>query len=843
MSTKHILDNLSTHLKHVIAQSIAFAAKKDTMAVTPVDLLYCIATQKGSVGAEILAKTQLPAKTIKTYIDAHIKKIRKRVTKKTGEAVSHVPELTHAAKKALEKAMIIAYEYEHTYIGTEHLLHGLLEIEDPDILAICKTAKIEVDLVYEQISIILSSTSKFPDIDEITDMLDAVEPRTQRPPTQTQKKDKKTKRKSAQKGLDMFAVCLTDKDIQETIDPVIGRENEIDQLIHILCRRTKNNPVLVGEPGVGKTAIVEGLAKRIYEGSVPHILKRKKIYSLDLALLISGTIYRGEFESRIKQVIDELSALPDTILFIDELHNIIGTGSNQGTMDAANILKPALARGKLRCIGATTVDEYKKYISKDPALERRFQSIDVQEPTEEETAAILKGIAKYYNTYHKVNITPKAITKAIQLSTAYIHDNQLPDKAIDLLDEAAAHVNISRPVTEHSKEEHRLIEAIAVCEEKKELAIDAEEFKRAIVLKEKQQKLEKQLHALQKKIQATKKTTVPKVEEKHVAHILAKKLGIPESQLLLHSVAQIQTIGDTLNEQILGQTPVVAQIVQTLQQAHIRPHHAGPLASFLFAGPSGVGKTQLAKLLAEALYHNKKALIKFDMSEFSEGHSVSKLLGSPAGYVGHKERNRFTEQLKQRPHAVILFDEIDKAHPDVIKLLLQILDEGELTDSSGKKMSFAHAVVILTTNLGSEFYTSAGIGFGTVDNTKKQAHTEKHITAHIRETLNPSLVGRLDKLCLFSPLTQDTVERIVQKQLHKINHTLKQQHGFTIATNTPTLAKMAKKAYNTHIGARHIEKVINTIVTEQVVSLMNKKKRGKKKQYTLRDEKNGYVLV
>ena len=843
MSTKHILDNLSTHLKHVIAQSIALAAKKDTLAVTPADLLYCIAIQKGSVGAEILTKTQLPTKAIKIYIDAQQKKLQKRRGENTNTQDSQVPELTHSAKKALEKAMVIAYEYEHAYIGTEHLLYGLLEIEDPDIIAICKKAKIEVDLIYEQISIILSSTSKFPDIDEITDMLDAVDSQIQRPQPPQQKVTKKTRRKKAQKGLDMFAVCLTDKEMQDTIDPVIGREDEIDQLIHILSRRTKNNPVLVGEPGVGKTAIVEGLAKRIYEGKVPQILKRKKIYTLDLALLISGTIYRGEFESRIKQVIDEVATLPETILFIDELHNIIGTGSNQGTMDAANILKPALARGKLRCIGATTIDEYKKYITTDPALERRFQSISVQEPTQEQTVEILKGITKYYNTYHQVVITPKAITKAVELSTTYIHNNQLPDKAIDLIDEAAAHVNIHRPVSEKNKEFYRLTDAIATCEEKKEHAIAEEEFKQAIKIKEKQQKLQKALNSLKKKMDAVKKTSLPKVEERHVAHIMAKKLGIPEKHLLLPSLVQIQKIGNNLNSVVLGQKDVVTQITETLQKAQVCPKKTGPRASFLFAGPSGVGKTALAKHLAKTLYHDNKSLIKFDMSEFSEGHSVSKLLGSPAGYVGHKERNRFTEQLKQTPHSVILFDEIDKAHPDVIRLLFQILEDGELTDSGGKKMSFAHAIIILTTNLGSDFYTSPGIGFDQKPTTKKYTRIHKEITQHIRQTLNPALVGRLDSICLFSPLDQKTIEDIVAQEITAINTTLQTQHGFKIAAPNTTLAKIAKKAYNIHTGARNIEKITQTIVTEQIISLLKKRKTTRKNVYTLRTEKNTYILV
>ena len=840
MNAKHILDNLSTHVKNVIANAISTATSLQHKQVTPTHMLSALLEEQGSVGAEILHKCSIDKKTVATVLNKH-----KDEPSLLQEKNTLLPELSNTSRKILEKAMLSSYECGHNYVGTEHLLHGLIEITDKQITSIFQKNKITRKHVEEQINIILQSTSKFPNIEEITEIVEDIhETQEEHPPQQTPKRtlghQKKHKKKQPARAIDIFTVCLTDKKVQKDIDPVIGREEEIERLIQVLCRRTKNNPVLVGEAGVGKTAIVEGLAKRIQEGTVPDALKRKKLYSLDLTLLISGTIYRGEFESRVKQLIDELSAMPDCMLFIDELHNIIGAGSNQGTMDAANILKPALARGKLRCIGATTIDEYKKYISSDPALERRIQSIPVEEPSQNDAITILQGIKKYYESYHNVRITDAAITSAVTLSAKYIHDAYLPDKAIDLIDEASAGIRILRPTSAIQKKIHATADAIAHCEKEKEIAIETEQFEKAMKLKKKKIALEKKLHTLQKQKDPVKKT---KVTEKHVAKILSKKLGIAESVLLSSEWQKIHSVNTGLKKHIHGQDHVVDCITTALQVAQLRPHAHKPLASFIFAGPSGVGKTALAKVLAKELYHDEKALIKFDMSEFAEGHSVSKLLGSPAGYVGHNDRNLFAEHMKKRPYSVIIFDEIDKAHKDVTRLLLQILDEGELTGSNGKKIRFSHAIIILTTNLGAEFFASQGIGFGTGEKAEKDAERNKKIQAHMKEVLHSALLGRITNTCIFNEISQDAAEKIVSKHIQDINTILTQKVGFTITAPKTTIAQIAKKRYNKDTGARAIEQAITTLINDLVILQLSQTEKKTKNTYTLKAKNGDYHLI
>ena len=725
MKHNNILDNLSTHLKNVIAKAMSIATALEHESVTPTHLLLALYTQKGAVGAEILQKVQIKEKTIKRELA--LMEVLDMPKEKTHTKTAVIPDLNDLAKKVLEKAMVLAYEYEHKYVGTEHLLHGLMLVQDITISNILKKNKVTKKLIKDHIQVLLQSTSRFPEMEDVEEVMDDMQEMNAQKMPQIPLKQK-TQQKRSTHALDAFATLLTHKKTQQSLDPVIGREEEIDRLMHILCRRTKNNPVLVGEPGVGKTAIVEGLAKRIVKGDVPDAIKRKKIYSLDIALLVSGTIYRGEFESRLKQLIDEVSALPDCILFIDELHNIIGAGSNQGTMDAANILKPALARGKLRCIGATTFDEYKKYISNDPALERRFQSIDVEEPTKEETIQIITGIKKYYEKHHHTTITKEAIIAAVELSIKYIHTNFLPDKAIDLIDEAAASLRVKRPESIEDKTYYELVDALDTCNKQKEQAILEEAFQKAKKIKTKEQKLEKKLEALHKKRKQTKPVSSGRVTKKHIATILSKQLHISLETLLRDEWETLKQVEKQIKKQLFGQDIVIEEVIQTLRHAYLKQTGTKkPLSSYLFVGPSGVGKTALAKILTKELYQDEKALIKFDMSEFAEAHSVSKLLGSPAGYIGHKERNRFTDEMKRRPYAVLLFDEIDKAHPDVRRLLFQILDEGELSDSSGKKIYFHHAIIIMTSNVGYEHYKTGEFGFGDASNQSKTTKRNKQI--------------------------------------------------------------------------------------------------------------------
>ena len=791
--------------------------------------------EQGAVGAELLKKFEINPEHIQAVLLLQKSELTPETEAHTATAL--LPELDESARKALEKAMVLAYEMNHKYIGTEHLLYGLLSVTSPEITIILKKHKLTKKALIEQVQHIIQSTSKFPNMDDVTDAVEHMEEMVDELAEEPeQQKVKRTKKKNV-RALDIFAINLTDKALQKTIDPVIGRSTEIERLIHLLARRTKNNPVLVGEPGVGKTAIVEGLAKRIVEGDVPAVLKRKKIYSLDMALLISGTIYRGEFEARLKQIIDEVAKTPDAVLFVDELHNIIGAGSNQGTMDAANILKPALARGQLRCIGATTLDEYAKYIAADPALERRFQEIQVDEPSAEETVQILTGIAPQYNTYHNVAITPEAIDAAVQLSVKYVHDNYLPDKAIDLIDEAAARVRVKQPETAAQKNYREILGEIEQLQKNKEAAILAEKFDKAMALKKQEEKLLEKKKTIKKTLKKSTRKPRP-VTEKDVLAVLAVRLGLKKELLGTDKWDDLDRLEQTLKDKVFGQHKVIENIIATLRRSHLRPSSSKPVATMMFVGPSGVGKTSLAKELATSLYHSPEALIQFDMSEFAEGHSVAKLLGSPAGYVGHKERNPFTEKIKKRPHAVILFDEIDKAHPDVIRLLVQMLDEGTLTDSSGKKLPFKHSIIILTSNIGAELYKSAGIGFGEDANV---AGRDAAIHGKLKEIFDTSLLGRLSAVHSFEPLSHDAMLDLVRSHIDQINDGLQAHGDIRIRPIKSTLEKLAKTAYNSDTGARHAKQMIEDIIHPLVLHKMQGE--AEKKIFTLKATDANFELV
>ncbi len=845
MDPKDILNNLSTHLKNTVARAIQYATTMQHTEVTPLHLLIAIADEPGCLGSEIMQKLEIKKESIEKLLLL----LPMEEPMRNDKTTVTLPELNKPARGALEKAMLYAYEYGHKYVGTEHLLFGIIEVNDKAVQSLLKILHIQKKDIENQITTVLTSTSKFPEIEDMDaameEIQDMVENQNTDQPHSPPGQMPKPKRPVT--ALDVFTTNLTDAEAQKDIDSVVGRELEIERLIDILCRRTKNNPVLVGEPGVGKTAIVEGLAKRIVEGRVPDILKNKKILSLDLTLLISGTIYRGEFEARLKQTIDELTKQDNIILFIDELHNIIGAGSNQGTMDAANILKPALARGQLRCIGATTLDEYKKYISADPALERRFQSITVEEPSRDDTVKILHGIKKNYEDYHHVTISDEAITLAVDLSVKYIHDNFLPDKAIDLLDEGAASVKVRQKSSPLQKEKIELELQKEKLEKEKQSAIVSEKFTEANKLKEKIERIEKKLAQILVQNKKQKASKRPLVKKEDIARVVHRKLHISEQVLLASEWTELQNLTQSLHESIVGQDQVIEEVVNTLKRSSLSTgSRKKPLASFLFAGPSGVGKTALAKVLAEKLYHSDQALIKLDMSEFAEQHGISKLLGSPAGYIGYKERNQFTDKMKRRPFSVILFDEIDKAHPDVIRLLLQILDEGELTDSSGKKISFKNAIVILTTNLGAELYKSVGIGFGSSaslsqDLEEKQKNIQQAVKAKLKDSLDSALLGRLNAIITFQPLGIETIETIIEKRISFLSDHFKKTHAFGLEPDKDAIHKLANVAYNPDEGARLIEKVVDETIHSLVIQMLEKEKI--KKKFFLKEKEGKVVLV
>lgn len=851
MNPEHLLDQLSQHLKNTIARAISLAGSLKHTSVEPLHLLFSLTEERGSLAHEIIEKMDIE----KTYLEDCLASLPMTEDETERERTVTLPGLNAQAKYALEKAMLLAYEHQSAHVGTEHLLYGLIHASDVHIERMLKKFNIDHADITTQIESIIETTNHFPEMDDVNDMMEQLQDMIhEQPPSTTPESTEpqpislmklKPKKPKAATALEIFTLDLTNKATQKTIDPVVGREKEIERVVHILSRRNKNNPVLVGEPGVGKTAIVEGLAKRISQGNVPTVLRKKRILSLDLTLLIAGTIYRGEFEARLKQIIDEVAKNPNIILFIDELHNIIGAGSNQGTMDAANILKPALARGQLRCIGATTIDEYKKHITSDPALERRFQSVNVEEPSHEETKIILDGVKKFYEQFHHVTITPEAIDAAVTLSTKYIHDHFLPDKALDLIDEASAAVKTRQKPSQTQKKLDTLFAQLDELSEEKETAIKEERFEDAMKVKQQEQKVEKKIKALESE-SAKSKQPRAKVTKEDIAHILGTKLNIDAELLMQSTWDTIRALPATLKERIIGQDQAISTIVRSLEKAQLGLKKTSkPMASFLFAGPSGVGKTALATELARVLYHDEKALIRLDMSEFAEQHGISKLLGSPAGYIGHKERNRFTDNIRKRPYSVILFDEIDKAHPDVIKLLLQILDEGQLTDSNGKKIIFAHAIIIMTTNLGAQFFTSSGIGFGgTVDTTKNTQAKEvkdKAIQTALKEALGPAITGRIDASVLFYPLQQQDIESIISRHIHELNASLTKTAEITITPDAKALTTLAANAYNKDTGVRQVEQIVEDTIATLVQELLQTRK--KKKRYTLTHKQDSYQLV
>jgi ATP-dependent Clp protease ATP-binding subunit ClpC len=646
----NVLSRFSTHLRDVLAKSIQLATELKHKQVEPIHLFFSLSGQKGSVAAEIIHRFKMDQKSLEYYL-FNLPAIKDRPLKSRQSSTLVLTPLSPEAQQSVEKALVIAEQNRHNYVGTEHLLAGLIALNNPTLTEIFKMNAIALADLNKHIETVLTNATQFPHINEVADVVDQIQENlgdaghSHQPGTsRSHAMLKNTKKTEA--ALDFFATELTGAETESGLDPVIGRAGEIERLIQILCRRSKNNPVLLGEPGVGKTAIVEGLAKRIVAGDVPDLLLNKKIYALDLGLLIAGTIYRGEFEGRLRQVIEEVTENPDIILFIDEIHNIVGAGSNQGTMDAGNILKPALSRGQIHCIGATTPQEFKKHIENDPALERRFQPIFVEEPSLADTVTILEGIKENYEHFHHIAITSEAIAMAVKLSDRYISNKFLPDKAIDLIDEAAAAKRLSLKAEPWQNKLAKLKRDLEKAIQAKEEAARSDHFEEAVQLKEQEEKIRTAIKVAEKAAATKKMRLLGTITERDILNQIARITRTAPTELILEDSHSLTLLEEKMRAAIVGQEAAVTTVAAQVRQALLGLSHPDrPLASFLFVGESGVGKTELAKTLAKTIYPGRDALIRLNMSEFNESFGVSKLLGSPAGYVGYKESNQFTDRI------------------------------------------------------------------------------------------------------------------------------------------------------------------------------------------------------
>ncbi|TMC11167.1 MAG: ATP-dependent Clp protease ATP-binding subunit, partial [Chloroflexi bacterium] len=704
---------------------------------------------------------------------------------------------TSRVKKVIEISFEEARRMGHNYVGTEHLLLGLL-IEGEGIAAhVLEDLGANLEKVRAEIERLLHDSA-------------------------TEEAEPAPKRPSKTPLLDQFGRDLTEMARKNSLDPVIGRESEIERVIQILSRRTKNNPALIGEPGVGKTAIAEGLAQQITLGNVPESLLNKRVLTLDMGALVAGTKYRGEFEERLKKILDEIRSTREVVLFIDELHTLVGAGAAEGAIDAANILKPALARGEIQCIGATTLNEYRKYIEKDAALERRFQPVFVDQPSLAETIDILHGIKSLYEKHHRVTITDTAVKAAAVLSDRYVSDRALPDKAIDLIDEASARVRMRLTTTPPELKEMQ--KEIKLLQAQKEDAIAKQDYETAASFRD-QEKKQKDKYASEETAWRDKLgEIVPEVGEEDIAHIVASWTGVPVSRLVEEETARLLRMEEELHKRVIGQEDAILAISQA-----VRRGRAGlkdprrPIGSFIFLGPTGVGKTELARALAEFLFDSEDALIRLDMSEFMERHTTARLVGSPPGYVGYDEGGQLTEAVRRRPYSVILLDEIEKAHPEVFNMLLQILEDGRLSDAKGKQVNFANSIIIMTSNLGvrdlSQAQTSLGFQAAAAseeeDNDRRHKQMKTRIDDELKRMFRPEFLNRVDAIITFKPLTKEQIREIVDLQLHRLSKHLKEQE-IEIEVTAEAKDRLGEEGFDKVYGARPLRRVITSRIEDQL---------------------------
>ena len=709
-------------------------------------------------------------------------------------------DFTPRTKRVLRTAVSASARFGSSYVGTEHLLLALISDSDSYAVSFLNEAGVSVNAVVEAIQNSLGGGQQggFSEGGQMP-------------------------QNGAQEGgsaLDKFGRDLTKAAKNGEIDPVIGREKEIERVIQILSRRTKNNPVLIGEPGVGKTAVAEGLALEIAKGNVPEILRDKRVVSLDLTGMVAGAKYRGDFEERIKAAIDEVKSSGNTILFIDELHTIIGAGAAEGSADAANILKPSLARGDFQVIGATTLNEYRKYIEKDAALERRFQPVKIGEPTQEQAVEILKGLRDSYEAHHKVKITDEAIDAAVKLSARYIADRYLPDKAIDLIDEGASKVRLAAMTSPGNVKE--LEDKVKALENEKASAVNEQDFERAAKLRDEQKAVQEQLDAAKKNWQEKQKDNCGEVDAETIAEIVSDWTGIPVVQLTKEESERLLNMEQVLHERVVGQNEAVTSIAKAIRRGRVGlKDPKRPVGSFIFLGPTGVGKTELCKALAQAMFGDENAMLRLDMSEYMEKHTVSKLIGSPPGYVGFDEGGQLTEKVRRKPYSVVLFDEIEKAHPDVFNMLLQILEDGRLTDSQGRTVDFKNTVIIMTSNVGARLITDKqkSLGFTQESKEAKQEDIRSLVLGELKKVFRPEFLNRVDDIIVFNKLTQDEIKQIAGKMLDTLAKRLEAMH-IDITFTDAAVTAIADKGFDDSYGARPLRRAIQSEIEDALSEKM-----------------------
>ena len=737
---------------------------------------------------------------------------------------------TPRSKRVIENAFIEARKLGYNYIGTEHILIGILREADSIAARILLELNTNIPRLYNEIIRVINEGEDFVSNEGGNNSKGRGKGSYNQTPT-----------------LNQFGVDLTKKAEEGKLDPIIGRKEEIERVIQILSRRTKNNPCLIGEPGVGKTAAVEGLAEKIASGDVPEILKGKRVVTLDISGMVAGSKYRGDFEERIKKALEETKKAGDVILFIDEIHTIVGAGAAEGAIDAANILKPLLARGEIRLIGATTLNEYRKYIEKDAALERRFSPVTINEPSEKDTIKILKGLRDKYEAHHGVKITDEAIEAAVKMSIRYINDRYLPDKAIDLIDEAASRAKLKSFTEPDSLK--KLQEEIEKVESDKEEAVRIQKFEKAAKLRDKQKELQRKYEEEQKKWKNKNNKMLANITEENVAEVISNWTGIPAKKITEDENERLKNLEKILHERVIGQDEAVEAVAKAIRRGRVGlKDPKRPIGSFLFLGPTGVGKTELSKALAQGLFGDENAMIRIDMSEYMEPHSVSKLIGSPPGYVGFDEGGQLTEKIRRKPYSVILFDEIEKAHPDVMNMLLQILEDGRLTDSQGRTVNFKNTVIIMTSNIGARLITDKKtLGFSKTnkDNKEKEESSKKEyedikkeVMDALKKELRPEFINRIDEIIVFHKLTDNEISKIIDIMLKEVTTRLEAQK-IKIELEPEVKELIASKGIDKNFGARPLRRTIQSVLEDRLAEeiLDNNLQKGKTNKIGVKDGK------